>query len=573
MALPKRYMTEGKSLFRRLNIPPASSERDSGARREAHEGNAMNDELTPQPESAEEEAPAVTETATEEITSATEETIPTAETVQPAEAAEVPAQSAEDSSEDFAKMLEEKGAKPERTPRTGEKVTCTVVSVSSEWVFVSFGGKSEGAIARVEFADEGAETRDETGRPPVPAPGAELEAYVLAFRDGEIHLTTRLSRREQSRTAIYDAFVAGVPVEGRVAKVIKGGFEVRVSDFRAFCPLSQIDLRWPKEPEIHVGQIYPFKVVEYKDKGRNIIVSRRALLEAEMVTKRDEIKKKINLGEIVTGRVRNVQSFGAFVELGGVDGLIPVSEMAWERVEDPAKILTEGQEVTAKVIGVDWEKDRISLSLKALEGDPWSSVAERFPVGSKVKGTVARLTNFGAFVNLEPGIDGMIHISALGTEKRLKHPKEAINIGDEVEAEVVAVEPEKRRISLSMEYKLQEGLGSLPRTGEVIRGTVEKIVDFGVFLRLPSGHLGLIPNAEMNTKKGTDHGQMLRPKDEMDVKVLEIEENGRKIRLSVKALVRDRERQMQKEYETYKGSDTVSFGTFGDLLKASKEKS
>ncbi|TLN16650.1 S1 RNA-binding domain-containing protein [bacterium] len=400
--------------------------------------------------------------------------------------------------------------------------------------------------------------------------GAGLEAYVLAFRDGEIHLTTRLSRREQSRSAIHDAFVAGVPVEGRVAGVIKGGFEVRVSDFRAFCPLSQIDLRWPKEPELHVGQIYPFKVIEYKDKGRNIIVSRRALIEADMVTRRDEIKKRIAVGEVVTGRVRNVQSFGAFVELGGVDGLIPVSEMAWERVEDPKAILSEGQEVTVKVIGVDWEKERISLSIKALAGDPWAGVADRFPVGSKVRGKVERITNFGAFIALEPGIDGMIHVSALGVERRAKHPKDILSVGEEVEAQVVAVEPEKHRISLSMEYKYLEGLGALPRSGEIIRGTVEKIVDFGVFLRLPSGHLGLIPNAEMNTKKGTDHSQMLRPGDEMDVKVLEIEDGGKKIRLSVRALVRDRERQVQNEYEAYKASENQSFGTFGDLLRAKK---
>lgn len=471
---------------------------------------------------------------------------------------------AEESREEFAKLFEETGAKPEAMPQRGEKIACRVVKVGEDNLFVSFGGKSEGVISRAEFAAEGEEAGD---RPPLPAEGDTVEAYVLSRDGGEIVLTIRLSRRDQSRTALQDAYTAGVPVEGRVVKVIKGGFEVRVSGLRAFCPLSQIELRWPKEPESYVNQIFAFKVIEYKDKGRNIIVSRRALLEAEQVTLREEMKKRIHEGAVVRGRVRNVQPFGAFVELGGVDGLIPVSEMSWTRVENATEVLQEGQEVVAKVIGADWGRERISLSLKALQGDPWAAVPEKYKVGQRLTGTVARLANFGAFVELEPGIDGMIHISALGADKRVKHPKEVLNVGDTVEAEIVAVEPEKRRIALSLDYKLFEGLGDLPREGVILTGTVEKVTDFGVFLKLPSGHVGLIPNIEMNTRKGADHGQMFKPGVEIEAQVLEVADRGRRIRLSVRAAARERDRQAQKEYEAYKGTDKPTFGTFGDLLK------
>jgi small subunit ribosomal protein S1 len=381
-------------------------------------------------------------------------------------------------------------------------------------------------------------------------------------------LTTRLSLRDQSKAAVEDAFTAGFPVEGRVVKVIKGGYEVRVSGLRGFCPLSQIDMRWPKEPELHVGKIYTFKVVEYKEKGRNIIVSRRAIMEEERVTRREELKKRIVVGDFVTGTVRNVQSFGAFVDLDGADGLIPVSEMAWSRIEDPKELLTEGQQVTAKVIGVDWDKERISLSLKALAEDPWLAAAKKYAAGTRVKGNIVRLTAFGAFVELEPGLDGMIHISALGADNRIKHPREAVAVGDLVEAEILSIDLEKRRIALSLDYKRMEGLGDLPRVGEVITGQVEKVVDFGVFLKLPTGHTGLIPNMEMNTRKGSVHGQMFRPGDEMEAQVTEVAENGRRIRLSVKALVREKEREARKEYEAFKGEEKATFGTFGDLLKS-----
>lgn len=471
------------------------------------------------------------------------------------------------STDDFAKMLEvDGGTMPGKLPKTGEKVKCRVVGMNDDKVFVSFGGKSEGSLSRAEFesAGEGEEV------PPLPAEGDDIDAWVLSTKGGEVVLSIRLTRRDQSRAAVEDAFTAGVPVEGRVSKLIKGGFEVRVSGLRGFCPLSQIDLRWPKEPEEHVGKIYSFKVSEYKEKGRNIILSRRAILEEERVTKREELKKRIIPGGLITGRVRNVQAFGAFVELGGVDGLIPVSEMAWERVANPSEIVSEGQEVTAKIIGVDWEKERISLSLRALAADPWLASASKYKEGDKVKGKIVRLADFGAFVALEPGVDGMIHVSALGAATRIKHPREAVNVGDEVEAEVLSVDGEKKRISLSMDYKRTEGLGALPRVGETLKVIVEKHADFGLFVKLDSGYQGVIPNAELNIRKGQQ--EHTKPpfvvNDEIEAKVTEVSQGGKRIRLSIRELAREKEREERKEFETYKGDDKTNFGTFGDLLKS-----
>ena len=471
------------------------------------------------------------------------------------------------STDDFARMLKDSGSMPERPPRPGDKVRCKVVGLNDDKVFVSFGGKSEGSMSRAEFAGQGGEG-EEGDRPALPTEGDEVEAYVLSAKGGEVVLSMRLTRRDQSRAVIEDAFIAGMPVEGRVGKLIKGGFEVRVSGLRGFCPLSQIDLRWPKEPEEHVGKIYAFKVIEFKDKGRNIILSRKSILEEERVTRREELKKKIVVGTLVTGKIRNIQDFGAFVELGGVDGLIPVSEMAWDRVANPRDILSDGQEVTAKVIGADWEKERISLSLKSLQADPWTASASRYKEGDRITGTVARLADFGAFINLEPGVDGMIHVSALGTDTRVKHPREVLKAGDQVEVEVVSVDIDKRRISLSMDYKLTEGLGEPPKVGEMLEGTIEKIGEGGVSVRLPSGHLALVPQNELNLRKGQETARAFSVGDTLTAKVTEVSGGGRKVKMSVREAAREKEREERKEFEAFKGDDKASFGTFGDLLKS-----
>jgi small subunit ribosomal protein S1 len=463
-------------------------------------------------------------------------------------------------------LAQSEGAAPPVRRKKGDKLAVPVVALNDDWVFVSLGGKEEGTIRREEFAPPGAEASEAEKRAPLPAVGDTVEAYVLSACGGEVVLTTQLGGRDASLASIEQAAAAGIPVEGTVARTVKGGFEVRVSSVRAFCPLSQIDLRWPKEPTLYLEQTFRFRILEFKENGRNIVLSRRSLLEEEREKQKEALRETLQPGAVVSGRVRSVQKFGAFVDLGGVDALIPISEMAWSRVEDPTEVVAEGQQVTAQVLQVDWDRERISLSLKALGKDPWEEVAGRFPAGSRVQGRVARLANFGAFVTLEPGVDGLVHISAMGAGRRINHPKEVVAVGDEVEVEVVSADAAKRKISLSMEHRYRDSLGSLPRAGDTLDGAVEKVAEFGVFVKLPSGHTGLVPNVEMATERGADHKRMFQPGNAMEVAVLGVEEGGRRIRLSRKALIRREERAAAAAYAP--PADGGGFGTLGDLLKA-----
>ncbi len=462
--------------------------------------------------------------------------------------------------EAFAELLSRETATDQPRWKKGEKIRATVVRVTDEWVFVSLGGKEEGSIRRAEFG--GGE-----GEAAAPADGDEVEAYVLSTGGGEVVLTTQLGRRDASREALEQAWESRIPVEGRVVKTIKGGFEVRISGVRAFCPLSQIDLRWPKQPEVFVGQTLSFRIVEFKDRGRNVVVSRRVLLEEARAEKREALLETVVPGAVVNGVVRSLHDFGAFVDLGGVEALVPVSELRWGRVESPADVLQVGQEVTAKVLTVDWDRDRVSLSLKALAEDPWQAVASKYAVGQRVQGTVARIAPFGAFVTLEPGVDGLVHISALGAGRRVRDPGEVVQPGQTVEVEILSVDPAARKVALSMEHRYWESLGDLPSAGDVIQGEVEKVAGFGVFVKLPSGHTGLVPGVEMGTPKGTDHARMFKPGDPMEVMVLGVEEGGRRIRLSRKALGEREEREAREAYQASQGGGGGSFGTLGDLFK------
>ncbi len=462
----------------------------------------------------------------------------------------------------FAELLESTGdTSTHPRVRTGDRVRGKVVRVTGEWVFVDLGGKQEGSIRKEEFQTDA-----------VPAEGSEVEAYVMSTQGGEVVLSTRLSSRDVSVSALAEAHRSGIPVEGRVVKTIKGGYEVRVAGMRAFCPLSQIDLRWPREPSVHVGQTYPFRILELKERGRNIVVSRRAILEAERAEKREALKDVLKPGEVVTGTVRSLHNFGAFVDLGGVDGLIPISEMSWGRVESPAEVLSPGQEVRVQVLDVDWERERVSLSLKALQADPWSRVAERYRVGQRVRGTVTRIAPFGAFVELEPGVEGLVHVSALGAGRKVQSPKEVVSPGEVVEVEVVSVDPDNRRIGLSLEHRFWESLGDLPAEGDVVTGTVERVVEFGLFVKLPSGHVGLLPNVEMGTPRGTDHSRAYKPGTEIPVMVLSVEEGGRRIRLSKRAVSEKVERDTVQEFSRKAAPQGPVFGTLGDLLKDKLKK-
>ncbi|MEW6378123.1 MAG: 30S ribosomal protein S1 [bacterium] len=477
----------------------------------------------------------------------------------------------EGSEENMAELLEKSNTKPKKYSQ-GQKIKGKIARISEEWVFVDLGGgKSEGVIARSELEDEQSQVKV--------AEGDDIEAQFLYLQDGEIVLTTKVGgQAKANKKQLEDAFRGHIPVEGYVMGEIKGGLEVKVSGVRAFCPSSHIELRRGANLAKYLGKRMMFHILEYKEGGRNIILTRREILEEEQGKKIASLKETLQVGQEITGAVRSIQNFGAFVDLGGLDGLIPVSEMSWGRIENPSEVLKVGQRVQAKVTSIDWDKQRISLTLKHTQADPWLTVSQRYQEGAWLQGTVVRLTEFGAFVELEPGVDGLVHISNLNAEQHVKHPKEVVEIGQKVDVRVLKVDEQGRRISLTMEPERinpfkKEDLGF--KEGDVLEGTVESVKPYGVFVKLPSGLTGLVPNEEMGTSKGTKHAQMFKAGTPMNVVVLGIDRENEKIRLSRKSALETVEKQNVQEYvpsNGKKGKEEPPLGSLGVILKAKLEE-
>jgi small subunit ribosomal protein S1 len=465
--------------------------------------------------------------------------------------------------ESFAELFTKESKLPGRL-EPGQKVKTRVISIVGDAVYVDLGGKSEGVIDLAELM-----TDDGAG---VLKAGDEIEAFFVSVQHGVRKLTTKIRGYSTLTLAeIRDAHLAGLPVSGKVRSEVKGGFDISVGGVRSFCPLSQIDLRGTRDSGSYVGQTFPFKVLEYEEDGQNIILSRRALLEEQRDAEIEKLKASLTVGTELAGTVRSVQSYGAFVDLGGIDGLIPISEMAWGRTEKPEDLLSPGQEIRIKIIGIDWAKERLTLSLKALQTDPWETVAERYHVDDQVRGAVVRLVQFGAFVNLEPGIDGLIHISALGGGRRIRHPKDVVEVGQWVETYVTAVDPASKRISLSLQPRVPKEAIVLPEAGDVLEGIVDRVMSFGIFIKLDSGLTGLLPNPEIGTPKGTNHSRMFPEGMKMQVLVKAVDTEKGKISLSRVGL---EEKVAQEEFKQYQDSvksqerASGSLGSLGDLLRA-----
>ena len=342
----------------------------------------------------------------------------------------------------FAELFEQSGKQSKSWLEPGQKLTGKVLKIGTEWIFMDTGQKGEGVIERKEFLDiDGNITVKE---------GDTIAAYFLSSSHGEMRFTTRIGGGASGSTQLEQAWQAGVPVEGVVEKEIKGGYEVKLGGTaRAFCPYSQIALRRVENPETLIGTRLTFQISEYAENGRNIVVSRRALLEEEQRRLKEEAQAGISEGMTVTGTVISLQDYGAFVDIGGLEGLVPVSEIAWSRV-NVREVLSVGQQLKVVVKTIDKEKDRISLSIKDTLADPWEQVLDRFPEGSFHTGTVARLDTFGAFVTLSDGVDGLLHISKLGAGKRINHPREVVKEGEQIEIKIEGIDRANRRISLAL---------------------------------------------------------------------------------------------------------------------------
>ena len=472
-----------------------------------------------------------------------------------------------DAEEDFASLLEKSGDSSERLAR-GQKVTAKVVSISGDLVYVDLGGKTEGSIDVGEFVNEEGVVGVKEGD--------EVEAFFVTVQDGIRRLTTLVNGYSAvTLKAISDAFEAGVPVNGEVKREVKGGFEVSVGGVRCFCPFSQIDLKGGREGGVYLGRTFRFTILEYEENGKNIIVSRRACLEKERQERIEKLKETLTEGQEITASVSSIQKFGAFVDLGGIDGLIPASEISWDRAERPGDVLAVGQNVTARIISLDWEKNRLTLSLKALQQDPWADVSQKYLPDSRINGTIVRLAPFGAFVKLVPGVEGLIHISNLGAGRRINHPKEVVEAGQEVEVYVLSVDAENRKISLSLQPRPKPEKVVLPEVGELVDGVVEKVMPFGIFIKTSNGVKGLIPNAESGTQPGADHKTMFPAGSQIQSIVTEVDVANKRIRTSRKAVA---EKEARREYDQYVDSareasgSTSGLGNLGELLKAKMEE-
>jgi small subunit ribosomal protein S1 len=341
--------------------------------------------------------------------------------------------------EDFAAMFEA-SEKAKRIAK-GQVIDGTVVAIGRETALVDVGGKSE---AEIDIA----ELKDDDGTLEVQV-GDRVQAMVVSTAGG-LKLSRRLVRGAATARQLEDAFQAGLPVEGKVERAVKGGYEVRIARQRAFCPGSQIDIRGaaPAEAGHYEGRVLTFRIIEYKEGGRNLVVSRRALLEEEAQANAAEVRKSIVEGAVLTGRVVSVRDFGAFVDLGGVQGLLHVSEMAWERVPDASQFVKAGDQITVKVLRVDEEKQKISLGLKQLATDPWSKAGETYQPGQLRTGRVTRVAEFGPFVELEPGVEGLVPLSESGVPREMD-VKKAFRAGDQLQVVVLDVDAAARRIRLS----------------------------------------------------------------------------------------------------------------------------
>ncbi len=469
--------------------------------------------------------------------------------------------------DDFGRMLEE-SFQAERFDE-GQTVTGTVVAIRSDVAFVDVGGKGEATIDVEELRDEEGDLEVEVGD--------RIEAVVVATSGG-LRLSRKLARGAATLRQLEDAFRAGLPVEGKVERANKGGYEVRIAGQRAFCPVSQIDTLRNTDPSSHEGRVYAFRILEFKDGGKNLVVSRRALLEEEQREKAEEVRRSVVPGAVLTGRVASVREYGAFVDLGaGVQGLLHVSEMGWSRVSDPSQIVKPGEEITVKVLRIDPEKGKISLGLKQLAADPWSKVAERYAPGGVHAGRVTRHAEFGAFVELEPGIEALAHVSTFPPTGRAEGWKESVPEGSTGAFEILSVDLEKKRIGVALvpegSVRAESASAFEITPGARLTGKVERHEKYGVFVFLAPGRTGLIPFSETGVSRDGEIARAFPVGSDVEVVVLEVDETGRRIRLSRKAVLEAAEKAEVREYaerETTRPAE--SFGSLADKLRDALKK-
>jgi small subunit ribosomal protein S1 len=344
--------------------------------------------------------------------------------------------------ESFEKLFEQTRLRSDFL-KPGQKIEAIIVKITKDWIFLDLGGKSEGYLDKKELTDEEGNLSVQEGD--------SLTAYFLSSKHSEKLFTTKIGAGDSARIYIEEVWRNGIPIEGVVEKEIKGGFEIKLAgNMRGFCPYSQMELQRIENAKDYIGRRMSFRITEYGERGRNIVLSSRAILEEQKKKDEEALKATLHKDMIVKGTVVSIRDFGAFLDIGGIQGLLPISEIGWDRVEDIHERLSIGQTLDVAITKLDFENNRISLSLKVTLSDPWNEVEAKYPVGTFHLGKVVRLMKFGAFVNLGPGVDGLIHISKLGKGKRIAHPGDAVKEGQAIEVRIDAIDRDQKRLSLSI---------------------------------------------------------------------------------------------------------------------------
>ena len=451
----------------------------------------------------------------------------------------------------------------------GEIVKGVVVDVTRDEVMIDIGFKSEGYIPASEFDAGGNDL-------PAVQAGDEIDVYIVRREDAEGQIV--LSKKIADQTLIWDeiatAHETSAPVKGRITERIKGGLRVTIGSLRGFLPASQVELRPIQNLEQYVGQTLDMMVISLSKRRHNIVLSRRACLEAELAQKRSEVLSTLEVGQLVKGVVKNITAFGAFVDLGGVDGLLHKTDMAWKRIHHPSDVVSVGEEIEVQVIGINPENEKISLGLKQKTQDPWENIEEKYPIGSTVHGVVVNIVNYGAFLQLEEGVEGLIHVSEMAWTRRNVAPSRIVNKGDKIEAVVLEISREDKRISLGLKQLQQnpwELLEERAPVGSKIMGRVRNLTNFGVFVEIEPGIDGLIHTSDLSwTKRGAAANEALKEGSEIEVVVLQIDAAERRVSLGLKQTQPDPWEEVPEKYKVgsvVRGTivNLTSFGAFTKL--------
>ncbi|OTG88483.1 30S ribosomal protein S1 [Acinetobacter sp. ANC 3813] len=437
--------------------------------------------------------------------------------------------------ESFAALFEE--SELNLNVEKGAVIQGVVVNIDSDWVTVDTGLKSEGIVDRAEFLNEQRELEVQVGDT------VDVVVEALDNGMGQTVLSREKAKRAETWTKLEKIFEDGEIVTGVISGKVKGGFTVDIGPVRAFLPGSLVDTRPIRDTTHLEGKELEFKVIKLDAKRNNVVVSRRAVMEAESSADREALLAQLEEGQTVTGTIKNLTDYGAFVDLGGIDGLLHITDMAWKRIKHPSEVVEVGQEVTVKVLKFDKERNRVSLGLKQLGEDPWLAIMNRYPKGSIVKARVTNLTDYGCFAEIAEGVEGLVHVSEMDHTNKNIHPSKVVQIGDEVDVMVLEVDEERRRISLGIKQTRANPWEEFAKDhdkGEKVSGTIKSITDFGIFIGLPGGIDGLVHLSDISwNEQGEDAIRRYKKGDTVEAVILSVDAEGNRISLGIKQLNSD----------------------------------